>query len=263
MAEQELEQEPPHQSQKQEEELKKLACSYLGLSFSMFLALVPKKDVPLVQNVQSQLRDLSVKLYHTEEQVRQMRSRRQEDSKANARVVEIFATHRNAWQAEEKRLLRQIDTAAEEIARLRARVAELENSEAGSKARVEELEREVGEREEMIRFMSRREGEEEEEEEEGLGRCRSREYGGGKSREWFQDVVDEVDVIYEQSQQYHHHHEQQQQQQQHLGSNGFDSEFLASASMFWAEKASLWQVCSIFLPTLSFLLFFFFGLQNV
>lgn len=231
MAEQELEQEPQHQSQKQEEELKKLACSYLGLSFSMFLALVPKNDVPLVQNLQSQLRDLSVKLFHTEEQVRQMRSRRQEDSKANARVVEIFASHRNAWQAEEKRLLRQIDEAAEEIARLRARVAELENLEAGSKARVEELEREVGEREEMIRFMSRRE----EEEGEGLGGCRSRDYGGGKSREWFQDVVDEVDVIYEQTQQYHHHHEQQQ-----LG-NGFDSEFLASASKIWAEKASLWQ----------------------
>ncbi|KAK7250728.1 hypothetical protein RIF29_33350 [Crotalaria pallida] len=212
------EQEPQHEYEKQEvEEVKKLSCSYIGLSFSIFLALVPKNAIPLVQNLQSQVRDLTVKLYHTEEQVRQMRSRRQEDSKANARVVEIFATHRNAWQAEEKRLMRQIEAAAEEIARLRARVGELESGEAESKGRVEELEREVGERDEMIRFMSRRD---EVEEEEG--------FGAGKSREWFQN---EVDVGYEQSQHYN---------QQQLG-NGFDSEFLASASKLWPQKSSLWQ----------------------
>ncbi|KAK7247568.1 hypothetical protein RIF29_42453 [Crotalaria pallida] len=137
------EKEPQHEYEKQEvEEVKKLSCSYIGLSFSIFLASVPKNAIPLVQNLQSQVRDLTMKLYHTEEQVRQMRSRRQEDSEANARVVEIFATHRNAWQAEEKRLMQQIEAAAEEMARLRARVGELESGEAESKGRVEELERE-------------------------------------------------------------------------------------------------------------------------
>ena len=44
----------------------------------------------------------------------------------------------------------QIHTAVEEIAYLRAKVAELELSEAELKARVEELTKEVGKREEML-----------------------------------------------------------------------------------------------------------------
>ncbi|XP_019446928.1 PREDICTED: uncharacterized protein LOC109350211 isoform X2 [Lupinus angustifolius] len=182
-----------------EDEVKKLFCSYIGLSFSIFLSSLPKHSLPLLHTLQSQLSQ-------SQHQLLQLRSRRQEDSKANARVVDIFATHRNAWQAEEKRLLRQIDAAAEEIARLRARVEELESGEGESNAKVEELEKEVGERDEMIRFMSRKV------EEEGLGGWRCRDYGVGdevKGREWFQDEV--------------------------------DSEFLASASKFWDEKASIWQ----------------------
>ncbi|KAF7829134.1 coiled-coil domain-containing protein 136 isoform X1 [Senna tora] len=228
-------------AEQNEDELKNLATSFIGLSFSLFLASLPKNSLSLVHNLQCHLRELSLKHFQAEEQLRLMKSRRQEDSKANARVVEIFASHRNAWQAEEKRLLHQIDDATEEIAHLRAKVAEFEKYEAESKARVEELEREVRERDEMISFMSRRSGEEEEEEEEQeLGACQSRDYGGGDNREWFQKDseecvpgtnrnVEEVDVFYEQSQQYMQLE------------NGFDSEFLASASKFWAERATLWQ----------------------
>ncbi|KAL6183774.1 hypothetical protein ACLB2K_045185 [Fragaria x ananassa] len=133
-------------------DLKKLMCSYLGLSLSMFLALAPHK----FQELQLQVRELSKRLWQAEEQVRQMRSRRKEDSKANARVVEIFASHRNAWQAEEKRLLSQIDAAEREMASLNARVEELEKSRDDSESRICELEREVGERDDMIGFMATR-----------------------------------------------------------------------------------------------------------
>ncbi|KHN06095.1 hypothetical protein glysoja_039804 [Glycine soja] len=92
------------------------------------------------------------------------------------------------------------------------------------------------ERDEMIGFMSWRI------EDEGLG-GRERERYGKKSEEWFQKVEDmvgstatsleeeeEADVIYE------------EQHSQHFGNNnGFDSKFMASASKFWAEKASLCQ----------------------
>ncbi|XP_061988136.1 uncharacterized protein LOC133706618 isoform X2 [Rosa rugosa] len=137
------------------EELKKLMCSYLGLSLSMFLALAPHK----FQELQLQVRELSKRLWQAEEQVRQMRSRRKEDSKANARVVEIFASHRNSWQSEEKRLLSQIDAAEREMASLNARVEELEKSRDDSESRICELEREVGERDDMIGFMATRGGE--------------------------------------------------------------------------------------------------------
>ncbi|XP_047159206.1 eukaryotic translation initiation factor 3 subunit A [Vigna umbellata] len=208
--------------QQQEEDYHKMLRSYLGLSFSMFLATLENNSV---QALQGKVRMLSLRAVEAAEELRQMKSRRQEDSKANARVVEIFASHRNAWQAEEKRLLQQIEAAAEEIARLRGRVAELEDC-------VARAEKEVGERDEMIGFMSRRI------EEEGLG---GGEHYGKKSGEWFQKEVEEeelvgstrsleeeVEVIYE-------------QHSQHFGNNGFDSEFMASASKFWAEKASLWQ----------------------
>ncbi|CAL0313082.1 unnamed protein product [Lupinus luteus] len=160
------------------DEVKKVFCSYIGLSFSLFLSSLPKHSIPLLHTLQSHLSQ-------AQDQLSQLRSRRQEDSKANARVVEIFATHRNAWQAEEKRLLRQIDAAAEEIARLRARVEELESGEGESNAKVEELEKEVGERDEMIRFMSRKV------EEEGLGAWSCRDYG-----------VDQVDSKFWQDVQY-------------------------------------------------------------
>lgn len=197
MAAQELELEEEVQ------ETKKLLSSYLGLSFSLFLALFPRKSLLLIPTLESQVRELSSRLLTAEEQLRQMKSRRKEDSKANARVVEIFATHRNTWQAEERRLLQQIDAADEEMASLRSKIEELEREKAESKKRIEELE-------EMIGFMSRRGGCEFEEEEDQFGGCASRDLCGGDDGQ--------------------------------NGNLGFTSEFLASASKSWAEKASLWQV---------------------
>ncbi|KAK4261543.1 hypothetical protein QN277_004528 [Acacia crassicarpa] len=197
-------------------EIKNLASSYIGISFSLFLAFLPKNLLPIFHTLGSQLKELSAKLFQAEEQLKQMKSRRQEDSKANARVVEIFAGHRNSWQAEEKRLLHQIDACTEEIAHLRARVAEFEKFEVEWKARIEDLQRDVREKEEMLNFISRREQEDDEE----SGVCESRDYGAG---------AEKVEVIYEQNQQY-------QKQQTH-----FESEFLASASKYWAERDTHWQ----------------------
>ncbi|KAE9596876.1 hypothetical protein Lalb_Chr16g0380681 [Lupinus albus] len=108
----------------EEEEIKKLFSSYIGLTFSIFLALLPK-------NLHSHVRDLSLKLCNAEDELREMKYRRQEDSKANARVVEIFASHRNAWQTEEKRLLMLLEAAEEDVGRLRGRVAEMEKEGLG------------------------------------------------------------------------------------------------------------------------------------
>ncbi|KAJ9686432.1 hypothetical protein PVL29_015365 [Vitis rotundifolia] len=111
----------------------KLLSSYLGLSFSLFLALLPSFSSI------SQLSTLHLKLLQAEQELCRLKS-----------FVEIFVSHRKAWHREEKRMVDQIHVAAEEIACLRTKVAELERSEAKLKARVEELTREVGEREEML-----------------------------------------------------------------------------------------------------------------
>lgn len=183
--------------QEGEAEAKQLLSSYIGISFSLFLASLPKNAAFL----ETQVKAMTSRLITAEEQLKQMKSRRKEDSKANARVVEIFANHRNAWQAEEKRLLQQIDAATEEMANLRSKIEELERDKSESNKRIQELG-------EMIGFMSRRRCEFEEEE---FGECESREcYGGGDDGQ--------------------------------NGNLGFSSEFLASASKFWAERASLWQV---------------------
>ncbi|KAE8670932.1 formin-like protein 14-like isoform X1 [Hibiscus syriacus] len=81
--------------------------------------------------------DIKAKLLTAEDQLRQMKSRRKEDSKANARVVEIFASQRNAWQAEEKQLLQQIQDQ-------RAKIEELEKETHESKRRIEELQDFIG-----------------------------------------------------------------------------------------------------------------------
>ncbi|KAJ9134968.1 hypothetical protein P3X46_032197 [Hevea brasiliensis] len=201
--------------------------SYIGLSFSLFLASLPSNSFNFVQKLQSQIRDLSLRLFQAEEQLKQMKSRRKEDSKANARVVEIFASHRNSWQAEEKRLLQQIDAASEEMASLRARIEDLQGEREEWKARIQDLEREVGEREEMIRFMSRNAIADFAVEDNVVDQSG----GGCGSREWEEE---NVNFVYGQ-----HHHQQQQQQQTSNG--GLSSDFLASASKFWADKANLWQ----------------------
>ncbi|KAK4787193.1 hypothetical protein SAY86_011026 [Trapa natans] len=200
--------------------------SYLGISFSLFLALLPKNVLAL----HSESRELALRLLHAEDQLRQMRSRRKEDSKANARVVEIFASHRQAWQVEERRLAQRLESAAEEIERLRARVAELEQAEADSRARVEELERE---REDIAVMGFDGEGvrvPDEEEEEEG---------GGGIEGERgdYNDFGELGGVEFEQIHQFLLH-------QRQIGSGLTSSEeFLGSsaAAKFWSERSTPWQ----------------------
>ncbi|KAF5801700.1 hypothetical protein HanRHA438_Chr06g0260461 [Helianthus annuus] len=121
--------------------------SYLGISFALFLATLPTRSLSLIPYLQTHNESLAKKLLNAEEQLEQLYSRRKEDYKANARVVEIFASHRHGWQQEEKRLLRQIDDDVEEIANLRAKIEDLE-------IRVLELQREVSERDELLNFMS-------------------------------------------------------------------------------------------------------------
>ncbi|KAG6405947.1 hypothetical protein SASPL_133541 [Salvia splendens] len=131
-----------------------LLSTYLGLSFTIFLGFLPKNSIQLLSTYQTQNKVLTFRLKQAEEQLKQLHSRRKEDSKANARVVEIFASHRHAWQQEEKRLLQQIDDCSEEIAFLKSKVEDFEGVEADFKASIEDLKREVSEREEMLSFMS-------------------------------------------------------------------------------------------------------------
>ncbi|XP_062146940.1 uncharacterized protein LOC133854698 isoform X2 [Alnus glutinosa] len=204
----EKEEEEEEEEQGQQEEVKKLVCTYLGLTFSVSLALLPRKALSLVPALETRARDLSWRLLQAEEQLRQMKFRRKEDSKANARVVEIFASHRNAWQAEERRMLQRIQELGE-------RMVELEKREADYKARVEELEREVAERDEMISFISR------------TARGARHEFGEDE-----EESSGDANVVYGGAGVDSH--------QQH--NNGFDSELVASsASKFWAERASLCQ----------------------
>ncbi|KAL0447687.1 UNVERIFIED_CONTAM: hypothetical protein Slati_1896600 [Sesamum latifolium] len=173
MAAQEQEEES-HESQEQrlyddDEHYGKLLSSYLGLSFTIFLGLLPRNSIPLLTTLQNKNKVLSFKLMQAEEQLKQLHSRRKEDSKANARVVEIFASHRHSWQQEEKRLLQQIDECNEEIAYLKGKVEDFERVEAELKANIEDLKREINERDEMLNFMSRSNYEME----DGVGECYS------------------------------------------------------------------------------------------
>ncbi|KAF5938807.1 hypothetical protein HYC85_023066 [Camellia sinensis] len=124
---------------------------------SDFSASFRNHQHPLLSTLQSQNRGLRLKLLESEHRLSQVHSRRREDSKANARVVEIFASHRHCWQEEEKCLLRQIDSGEEEITRLCATVEELEKSEAEMRQNVEELRRvNEGRNHEMLNFMAAR-----------------------------------------------------------------------------------------------------------
>ncbi|KAJ0989879.1 hypothetical protein J5N97_008235 [Dioscorea zingiberensis] len=145
-----------------------LLSSYIGLSFAVFLGLLPRRSITLISSLQSHARVLSVELFRAEDKLRQLQSRRADDSKANARVVEIFSGQRLAWQREDRRLRDLLDSSNSEISVLKARIDELERSEADLRASVEVLQSEVSEREEMLEFMVRRaEGEDDVEEEIG------------------------------------------------------------------------------------------------
>ncbi|KAJ8633907.1 hypothetical protein MRB53_027243 [Persea americana] len=155
-AEEEAQIEPPKPSIEEKPSLSPSLASYFGVSFYVFLTFLPKSYHSHISSLQSRNKTLSLKLFQAEDQIRQMKSRRKEDSKANAKVVEIFASHRNGWQHEEKKLLHQIDASAQEIVHLRTKLAKMEKSEAELRIYVEKLQREVEERDEMIGFMSRK-----------------------------------------------------------------------------------------------------------
>ncbi|KAG6485521.1 uncharacterized protein LOC122007962 [Zingiber officinale] len=134
-----------------------LFSSYIGLSFALFLGLLPKLSLSYVSSLQSRNRILATKLFEAEDQLRTLRSRGKEDAKANARVAEIFAGHRARWQQEDRRLLLRVDAAEAEISGLRARLEETERERANLNAALQRLEREVAERDEMLEFMARKE----------------------------------------------------------------------------------------------------------
>lgn len=225
--------------------LEKIFSSYLGLSFAIFLGALPRNAISLVGRLQNRSKELTFQLIDTEEQLKQLLFRRKEDSKANARVVEIFASHRHAWQQEEKRLLQQIDECDEEIAELRGRAEQFEKVESELRANIEDLKREISERDEMLNFMSRRgcgmenstsgdgggsDGVEDCYAEMGLrlgkvGISERMDLGVGMEECYLADGIpnaEQMSGVYGQS-------------------NGFNSEYWNSASKFWAEKASPWQ----------------------
>ncbi|MBA0744199.1 hypothetical protein Gogos_006834 [Gossypium gossypioides] len=191
------------------QQTQKLLSLYLGVSFSVFLAYLPESSLALLPKLQTQTRDITARLLTAEEQLRQMKSRRKEDSKANARVVEIFATHRNAWQAEEKQLLQQIQDQ-------RAKIEELERETHESKRRIEELQ-------DIIGFISTTSGaaggEQQQEEEEQMEEAFAAEDTRDDQLK-FNGVLNVA----------------------HNGNFPFTPDLLASASSkFWADRATVWQ----------------------
>ncbi|KAK4368833.1 hypothetical protein RND71_012625 [Anisodus tanguticus] len=214
----------------------KIFSSYLGLSFAIFLGVLPRNAISLVSRLQNHNKELTFQLIETEEQLNQLLFRRKEDSKANARVVEIFASHRHAWQQEEKRLLQQIDECDEEIAELRGRAEQFEKVESELRANIEALKREISERDEMLNFMSRRGESCEMENSTSVGDCyaemglrfgKEMDLGVGMEECYLGNggiaSGEQMSCVYGQS------------------NNGFNSEYLNSASKFWVEKASPWQ----------------------
>ncbi|CAH8380795.1 unnamed protein product [Eruca vesicaria subsp. sativa] len=129
-----------------EHELKKLATSFLGLSFSVMLAHLPSDALSLVPRLTTEVTELKQRLAAAEEQVRQMKCRRVEDSKANARVVEIFASNRNAWQEEEKRLqnrIHELEEEREEFMNRRESPWKIDSEATGVSAKLRLLEEEL------------------------------------------------------------------------------------------------------------------------
>ncbi|KAJ1292661.1 hypothetical protein BS78_01G007000 [Paspalum vaginatum] len=138
---------PPHLEQEQEQEhdsQSQLLATYLGVCFALFLATLPSSTgARHVASLQSRGRLLAARLLAAEDQLRQLRARRREDARANARAAEIFAGHRAAWMEAERRLLARAAAAADEAAALRARLADAE-------ARADRLEREAAERDDLV-----------------------------------------------------------------------------------------------------------------
>lgn len=248
---------PPEQDQENDQEeqqhFEKLLASYLGLSFTFFLGFLPKNSVSLVSRLRTRDKDLCFKLMKAEEQLKQLHSRRKEDSKANARVVEIFASHRHAWQQEEKRLLQQIDESAEEIVHLRGKVEDLEKLESELRTNIEDLKREIAERDEMLNFMSlnRRPNEMENSYGGGVGDGDGGGGGGGEVAGAYSEMGLRYGKVGASEESMEEEcflgsgvHNMEDMASVYGQSNGFSTEYLNSASKFWAEKRSLWQVLS-------------------
>ncbi|KAJ3706461.1 hypothetical protein LUZ61_010166 [Rhynchospora tenuis] len=108
------------------EEIKKVLTTYLGLSFSVFLGLLPKHSLSYVTSLQSRNRVLALRLFEAEDQLRQIRARRKEDGRANARATEILAEHRSAWLETERNLLNRLEDTQAVESELRAQVESLE-----------------------------------------------------------------------------------------------------------------------------------------
>lgn len=246
---------PPEQDQENDQEeqqhFEKLLASYLGLSFTFFLGFLPKNSVSLVSRLRTRDKDLCFKLMKAEEQLKQLHSRRKEDSKANARVVEIFASHRHAWQQEEKRLLQQIDESAEEIVHLRGKVEDLEKLESELRTNIEDLKREIAERDEMLNFMSLNRRPNEMENSYGGGVGDSDGGGGGEVAGAYSEMGLRYGKVGASEESMEEEcflgsgvHNMEDMASVYGQSNGFSTEYLNSASKFWAEKGSLWQVLS-------------------
>ncbi|TYH97225.1 hypothetical protein ES332_A12G229800v1 [Gossypium tomentosum] len=188
----------------------KLLSLYLGISFSVFLAYLPESSLALLPKLQTQTRDITARLLTAEEQLRQMKSRRKEDSKANARVVEIFATHRNTWQAEEKQLLQQIQDQ-------RAKIEELERETHESKRRIEEIQ-------DIIGFISTTSGAAAGEQQQQQQQEQMEEaFAAEDTRDDQLKFNGVLNVA-------------------HNGNFPFTPDLLASASSkFWADRATVWQ----------------------
>ncbi|CAM0878267.1 unnamed protein product [Alopecurus aequalis] len=114
-------------------------AAYLGLAFALFLASLPgtaASGARYVASLQSRGRVLVARLLAAEDQLRQLRARRREDARANARAAEIFAGHRASW--------------ADAAADLRARLADAEQQASAQRARADRLEREAQERDRLL-----------------------------------------------------------------------------------------------------------------
>ncbi|KAM0886167.1 hypothetical protein ACQ4PT_029861 [Festuca glaucescens] len=149
---------PPHDS------FEPSLAAYLGLAFALFLASLPAAAGPRhVASLQSRGRVLAARLLAAEDQLRQLRARRREDARANARAAEIFAGHRASWSD-------SLARAADEAAALRARLADAEQQAAAQRARADRLERDAQERDSLLGATRGHGGEahgREQEEEEG------------------------------------------------------------------------------------------------
>ncbi|XP_037444625.1 uncharacterized protein LOC119312935 [Triticum dicoccoides] len=130
-------------------------AAYLGLAFALFLASLPggAAGARHVASLQSRGRVLATRLLAAEDQLRQLRARRREDARANARAAEIFAGHRASWAEAERRLLARAAAAGDEAANLRARLADAEAQAAALRARADRLERDAADRDALLNAL--------------------------------------------------------------------------------------------------------------